>query len=775
MFKRGICAALSAAGLSLLMLFGACPSRAFAETMVEEITTTYGTFDRSDAYDGDEPGGYINSGIMLFDLGASRINIIEPMAISEEMLYFCRYESNQNYAQELSSGDEFHAMGYFQFDNRYGLGAFLEAAYNYNPSKYWSLKQIGDLYGWNTNPHGSGGSTDFYLPGRQYSLREDLNYSWREAYKADPIEFSQLQNRWAYDNYYAPARDYIASRYGIDLDNYRDCVRGMAWGMCNLFGQSGWQKWANDAALTMNMDDADVAGALANALISGIEGGKYSYKYGSSYVRRYRSELDDCLRYMGRDIASLASENQSVLANGTYVIKAGKDQSKVLDVANASSENGANVQLYLSNSASSQRWVVKNVGDGYITLTNEGSGKALDISSALRRRGANVQQWEPNGTEAQRWVPVKNSDGSITLYSALGQNLVLDVFAGSTADGANLQIFNTDATQSQHFYFSTGGGSAEPEVSFVQQHAGDLSNGIYVINAAESAMKVLDVANGSTANGANIRLYPSNQTSAQQWRVTHDGDGYVTLTNVNSGKVLDVANGNASNAANVWQYASNGSAAQKWIAVKQPDGSYVFHSKLSEKMVLDLHGCSTNTYTNLELNTSNGGVCQKFGLQSVSNDYLENVARASRDVVSDGRYRIDSCVAADRTVDVQWASRSDGAKVQLWNWNGTNAQLWDITHDADGFVVIRNVESGKALDVRYASAVTGADVWQYGFNNSSAQKWIAVREGDGIVLYSALGNGLVLDIQNGSSANGAKLQLYTANDTKAQKFSFSGI
>ena len=73
-----------------------------------------------------------------------------------------------------------------------------------------------------------------------------------------------------------------------------------------------------------------------------------------------------------------------------------------------------------------------------------------------------------------------------------------------------------------------------------------------------------------------------NGTNAQKWKDTHDSNGYVTLTNVNSGKVLDVYGGSSANGANVQQYSSNNTYAQKWIAVKNSDGSYTFQSALAE-------------------------------------------------------------------------------------------------------------------------------------------------------------------------------------------------
>ncbi|MFR0868764.1 MAG: hypothetical protein ACLSGS_06990 [Adlercreutzia sp.] len=69
-----------------------------------------------------------------------------------------------------------------------------------------------------------------------------MNESWHAAYAADPAEFSALQDTFAYDNYYVPAETYLASR-GIDISNRADSVKGLCWGLANLFGTSGWHKF----------------------------------------------------------------------------------------------------------------------------------------------------------------------------------------------------------------------------------------------------------------------------------------------------------------------------------------------------------------------------------------------------------------------------------------------------------------------------------------------------------------------------------------------------
>ena len=51
-----------------------------------------------------------------------------------------------------------------------------------------------------------------------------------------------------------------------------------------------------------------------------------------------------------------------------------------------------------------------------------------------------------------------------------------------------------------------------------------------------------------------MQIWANNGTNAQKWKVTHDSNGYATLTSVNSGKVLDVNGGVSASGTNVQQY-----------------------------------------------------------------------------------------------------------------------------------------------------------------------------------------------------------------------------
>lgn len=300
-----------------------------------------------------------------------------------------------------------------------------------------------------------------------------------------------------------------------------------------------------------------------------------------------------------------------------------------------------------------------------------------------------------------------------------------------------------------------------------------LADGTYTIQSSVNSRYVLDIANGSTASGANIQLYQSNDTPAQQFKVTHDSQGYVTFTNVKSGRVLDVYNGTAQNGINVRQYTSNNSRAQKWIVRKDGNG-YSIVSALNSNYVLN--GTSGKAYNgnNVELYSYSGSSSNRWLFnKSLSNEEKNiSLANANRSALADGIYEIRSAKNSKYTLDVSNGSTLSGANIQLWISNGTPAQAFKVTHDSNGFVIFTNVKSGKVLDVFNGKAKSYQNVWQYNSNDSYGQKWIVQKSNSGYKIMSALDKNYVLDLSNGTVRMGGNIQLYISNDTVAQRWNF---
>ncbi|MEW9700457.1 M6 family metalloprotease domain-containing protein [Paenibacillus sp. SI8] len=145
---------------------------------------------------------------------------------------------------------------------------------------------------------------------------------------------------------------------------------------------------------------------------------------------------------------------------------------------------------------------------------------------------------------------------------------------------------------------------------------GIVSGAIYKLTALNSG-KNLDVAGGSTADGANVQQWSNNGNLQQQWKVVDVGNGYYKLISQSSGKVLDVAGGSTADGANVQQWTDNGNAQQKWKIVDVGSGYYKLISQFSGK-VLDVAEGSTADGANVQQWTDNGNAQQKWKFTLVS-------------------------------------------------------------------------------------------------------------------------------------------------------------
>ncbi|MCU4802644.1 RICIN domain-containing protein, partial [Halobacteria archaeon HArc-gm2] len=77
---------------------------------------------------------------------------------------------------------------------------------------------------------------------------------------------------------------------------------------------------------------------------------------------------------------------------------------KVLDVANSSTSNGANVQQYSDGGGDNQRFHIHDQGSGQYHIQPVHSDMAVEVESGSTSDGANVQQYDWNGNGNQLWT-----------------------------------------------------------------------------------------------------------------------------------------------------------------------------------------------------------------------------------------------------------------------------------------------------------------------------------------------------------------------------------
>lgn len=446
------------------------------------------------------------------------------------------------------------------------------------------------------------------------------------------------------------------------------------------------------------------------------------------------------------------------IPNGNYYINVRSKVASSVDIPGGSAADSTAIQLYSGNSSKAQQFTFTRQSDGSYEIVNVNSGKALDVRNGVAENNAIVQQYSRNNSQAQRWF-IRDSGAGYYLQSALG-NWVLDLSGGNTANGAAIRLYTPNGTASQLFVVSSSDVNIATGVSMI-------------ITSVANKKLVTDVTSASSANGARVQLYSSNNTNAQKYRFESIGNGTYKIVNVNSGKVLDVSSGSTANGAALQQYTSNNTVAQQWTVRNYGSGKIALVSVNANKAV-DIPGGNAVQQAQLQLYSPNGTVAQQWLVAKAPltlRERLNETAAKHRQDLPDGTYTFGSKLNTSMKMDVSGASRSNYGNVQIWAGNGTNAQKWKVTHDFNGYVTLTSVNSGKVLDVNGGVSANGTNVQQYDSNGTYAQKWIAVKNSDGSYTFqSALAENAVLDVSCGSSANGTNVQLYTSNGTKAQKW-----
>lgn len=250
----------------------------------------------------------------------------------------------------------------------------------------------------------------------------------------------------------------------------------------------------------------------------------------------------------------------------------------------------------------------------------------------------NVIMHNENGYAEQIWRFTKNADGS---YKIINCKTGYALDRGGSDNNVYVSPDCGNDYQSWYIYGESGAYFFKPK----------------------NSDNVMDISSGSVEDGANVGMFEWNGTTAQKFQIwkldvwTNLGlfqnvgtNFYAYLINVYAWKHITNENND-----NVLMRNETAYAEQVWKFIRNDDGSYKIVNCKTGK-VIDWDDKSGNVY----VNSDNGNDFQKWYIYGESGAYILKPKNSS-------------CV-----LDITSGSVSDGANVQIYDWNGTTAQKFQI-------------------------------------------------------------------------------------------------
>ncbi len=240
----------------------------------------------------------------------------------------------------------------------------------------------------------------------------------------------------------------------------------------------------------------------------------------------------------------------------------GDGASYCLNLADNSTENGANIEIFSKNYKDAQQvmFVANEVGTAYTIRPRLADGATgIGVSAASTESGANVISWEINGSSDQEWTLEEVSHPGVAMdttvnyeFENVNSGMVMDIVSGTMADDTNVQQWSTGNYKSQQWILKefTGGGN------------------YYYIHSVSNPEYVLKAENGSNGGNIFITTY-SNKDSSMLFKFAKNPDGtYHIMTRASKDACLvEVADASTSSGANVQQWEPTYNDCQKWNAV----------------------------------------------------------------------------------------------------------------------------------------------------------------------------------------------------------------
>ena len=296
------------------------------------------------------------------------------------------------------------------------------------------------------------------------------------------------------------------------------------------------------------------------------------------------------------------------------------------------------------------RQALDTVPNGTYYLTNYNSGRRLDVRGGQIANSTSIQQYSAGVYPEQKWRFSYHSDGRYyTIQSDVTGNgsFYLDVASPYNGPNAKVKLWNECTRPEEKWYIQKDGSNT---YRFINGYSG----------------LCMDIMGGSTANNADVQVYPYEGAADQKWMLSLCGtrlfdNGTYYITNYKSGLRLDCG-GTPANSVPIQQFQAGDFPEQKWI---------------------------------LEWSATWSCYYIKSNIRTNGSFYL----------------------------DVASPYNGPNAKVKLWNEWTRPEERWTIVYNGDGTYRFINGYDGLCMDITGGSTANCALVQVYPYEGAADQKW----------------------------------------------------
>ena len=126
--------------------------------------------------------------------------------------------------------------------------------------------------------------------------------------------------------------------------------------------------------------------------------------------------------------------------NGNYSLQ-NRNSAKFMDIAGASTADGANVLQWTGTGATNQQFTLTDMGDGAYKIISVSSGKAVDVASGTSNNIGNILQWTYGGGDNQKFI-LLNSDNGYYKFKNQGSGRIIEIQGGGVNAGDNIDQYD---------------------------------------------------------------------------------------------------------------------------------------------------------------------------------------------------------------------------------------------------------------------------------------------------------------------------------------------